>query len=613
MPVCPPVRRSFSEERGSGTFLSLGVLPKISCDLSSHKSFFHILHDDDDDHSSSLDEHPLPASPTTHHFASDYIFISPPSSGSSSPSTSRPTSPRPRLPRAPVLLSNGKPLKSSLKSSSSPPAILIPSQAQHMHLRARSEPSTPKNVHFPAKDYALATVRVFSRSARPAALSSPANGNGDETETEGEDNPSTRFPFPLLSPVLNYEIDPTKSSPVPSKSLSPTTSFPANLLLESLNLSLSSFSSNSSTTKPLLTGSILVRNLAFEKHVAIRFTLDDWETVSEVGAHYVDSFTFLPSQLLPSSSLSTPADTSPQRGRGWDRFTFTIRLEDYAHSLSTRTLWLAARYRINSTFPEPGSSQHGPGGEWWDNNDGGNYRVGFRPTIAIAAQTPPRSRPRHESISAASPSPRTQPQYPMTCKEHALGLTVPSVPNHKEDRHLPPRTGKLNLCNYAPPTVRATSSISYPSAGSPQSLSSSITNPALSPSAALRSLSDEDTASSASSTLSTPSASPTIVPRVIIGGQPATSIDSSTEKDAGDTITSSRPGHIADWDWSPPRQHVSQAGSESLERRRGIPPSPGRKAFSDSNSLYDAFVTHWCFAQGPSPSHHGYDGGGIMT
>jgi len=254
-----------------------------------------------------------------------------------------------------------------------------------MHIRAPSEPSTPKNVHFPEKDNGLATVRVFECSARPAALSNPANSNGDETETEGEDTPSARFPFP----VFNYEIDPTKSSPVPSK-----TSPLSNLFLESLNLSPSS---PGATTKHIITGFILVRNLAFEKHVAIRFTVDDWETISEVGAHYVDSLSHQPSQVLSSPSPSTTEDTSPQSRRGWDRFTFTIRLEDYAHTLSTRTLWLAARYRINSLYPDVSSSQYGPCGEWWDSNDGNNYRVGFRP--AVAASTSPRNRPRGATVS----------------------------------------------------------------------------------------------------------------------------------------------------------------------------------------------------------------------
>ncbi|KAF8553951.1 hypothetical protein OG21DRAFT_1509481 [Imleria badia] len=494
----------------------------------------------------------------------------------------------------------------------------LPSQAQRMHLRSRSEPATPKNVHFPEKDNALATVHVFNPSA-PTALSSPASSNGDETETGGEGIPPNCFPFPPpLSPIFSYEIDPTKSSPIPSKSS------PENLLFESLNTSSSSFLSTSLTTKPSLTGSILVRNLAFEKHVAIRFTVDDWRTVSEVTAHYVDSLSRLPPKILSSSSPSTPADTSPCRGRGWDRFIFTIRLEDYAHALTTRTLWLAARYRIESTYPEPGSFRYGPGGEWWDNNGGGNYRVRFR--LAVAAPTPPSSIPRRASVCAPIPSPRTQPQPPVTCKEHTLGLMVPSVHDHKENGCLTPLgTGKLNLCSYDPPTVRATSSISFPSVASPQaSSSSSIANPALSPSTALQSLSDEDAASPASSILSTPSVSPTMVPCVIIGGHPAAPTGSSSEKDDDDSITSSRPGHIADWDClappsnprikGPSRQHLDLVHvSEPPKRWRKIPLAPGRKALCNSDLLCDAFVTQWCFAQGPSPIHHGYDGSGIMT
>ena len=367
------VPRSFSEEHGPGTFHSLGALPK-----RSHKRpVFHILHDDHDDDDDDDDEQTLSTSLQSISFPTS--SPSPPPSPASSTSRSASPPPLSRGASAPILLSNGKPLKSSLKSSSSSHTMSIPPP---MHQRAHSEPFTPKCVHFPEKDYGLATVCVYNRSARPAALSSPINGNGDETETEGEDTPPNRFPFPPMHPVFNYQIEPAKSSLVPSASCSS-----ANLLLESLNLAPSSFSSSSST-KPLLTGSILVRNLAFEKHVAIRFTLDDWQTVSEVGAHYVDTLCALPPQIL-----SLPPDN---RARGWDRFTFTIRLEDYTHSLSTRTLWLAARYRVTSTYPEPGSSQHGPGGEWWDNNDGGNYRVGFRPAIAAPIS---RGRPRRETVS----------------------------------------------------------------------------------------------------------------------------------------------------------------------------------------------------------------------
>ncbi|KAJ6479249.1 hypothetical protein C8R47DRAFT_611791 [Mycena vitilis] len=108
-----------------------------------------------------------------------------------------------------ILLSNGKPLKSSLKSSSSAPHFSGQGQGPSHHLRARSAPSTPclagvgggamspeadaespgtptsKAVHFPAPDAGLEDIRLFKRSARPASVSFPLDEE-TETETEGE-------------------------------------------------------------------------------------------------------------------------------------------------------------------------------------------------------------------------------------------------------------------------------------------------------------------------------------------------------------------------------------------------------------------------------------------
>ncbi|KAG9309124.1 carbohydrate-binding module family 21 protein [Chiua virens] len=629
MSVCASVRRTFSEERGPGAFHPLGHLPRRKQDAPQRKPpVFHFPHDDDDDdHSSSFDERPQPPANLNVPFpraTSPQSPSFPRSPSSPSSFTPRPNSPSSQLLRgasAPILLSNGKPLKSSLKSSASSPSMLTP--LTHTHLRARSAPTspvaTPKNVHFPEKDYGLATVRVYNRSARPAALNNPLNGNGDETETDGEEQPLSRFPFPSMPPAIKYEIDPTKSSPVPGK-ISPHT----NLLLESLDLAPSS--SSTMAAKPFLTGSVLVRNLAFEKHVAIRFTLDDWQTVSEVSARYVDSPSILPSHLRSLVSPFTSDDTTLQRGRGWDRFAFTIRLEDYAQSLSTRTLWLASRYRVNSTYPDSDLAQHGPGGEWWDNNGGANHRVGFR--AAVVTSPSPRGRPRRETVSAPITPRQTQPHPPITNEEHALGLMLPSVPdrtiqpiNVAERRSMLLRVGagKLNLCNYVPPTVRVTSSVSVPPAGSPTTSSASPIISSQSPSSAtLRSSCDEDSSSPVSSTLSTPSESPTMTPRVIIGGQPATStsLDGGSEKDEDEfRVRAPRPGHIADWDWTAP----VKPRIEGLTRERvdfvpvSAPPMLlGGENFADSNSLYNAFVTQWCFAQGPSPNQ-GYGDGGIMA
>ena len=39
---------------------------------------------------------------------------------------------------------------------------------------------------------------------------------------------------------------------------------------------------------------VLIHNIAFEKQVALRFTLDDWQTTLEVLCKHVNSLTHLP-------------------------------------------------------------------------------------------------------------------------------------------------------------------------------------------------------------------------------------------------------------------------------------------------------------------------------
>ncbi|KAI0652607.1 hypothetical protein C8Q79DRAFT_997602 [Trametes meyenii] len=406
---------NFSDERGPGAFAPLGQLPRLN-----KKAVFHINDNDDDN---ALDDE-RPTYPT---YASPYSpinslrlsmntgkfspSIDPPSridipplvppasvpfptssplspSAASSPffpshsrfssKTSSPT--LPRTPSTPVVLSNGKPLKSSLKSSASAPNI---PDFQVRHMRAQSAPSTPssnKNVHFAEKDSGLETVRVYNRAGKPASLSKPP---GEETETETEAENS--FPFPLLpsSPVgpatattLVHEIDSSteRTHPIPKPNPSPY----ANVFLETLALP--------RTRPPTLRGTVLVRNLSFEKAVAVRFTLDDWQTTSEVLCKHVVSLPGLPPPFPRARTMGDVAghiatsqaeeEKDAASGPTWDRFSFTIRLEDYETKLSDRTLFLVVRYN-------PGS-----GGEFWDNNDNKNYRVGFRRAAASPLPSP---------------------------------------------------------------------------------------------------------------------------------------------------------------------------------------------------------------------------------
>ncbi|KAG2144670.1 putative phosphatase regulatory subunit-domain-containing protein [Suillus bovinus] len=634
---------TFSNERGPGAFVSLGSLPKRkhhppTYNNTRKSAAFHIHGaDNPDDYSSdSLDEHTIirsrndtpsvkisqgaPQSPQAVPF--------PRHSPSPPPSSPPITSPCPQTSRASsIILSNGKPLKSSLKSSTSTlsiPQIEPQRTNNHLHLRSRSAPSTPtahapKNVHFPDTDIGLASIRIFSRSACPTARPKPMISH------------QPGFPFPKIpSASPNFEMDTASSSVVPVTNHPPH----ANILIESLTFSHAS----SKGVNPYLSGTLLVRNLAYEKHVAVRFTLDDWQTVSEVRAQHVVSVSSLPPLFSLSSSSKTTVGDLVALGAdkcGWDRFSFLIRLEDYAHSLGSRVLWLAARYRVDSTQLSP-TGVPGSGGEWWDNNNGGNYRVAFRtarPTsgrirretapdpIITSMVTQPAPREYAPSLCASPLSSNTSPTFGHKMTFSSFSPTT----DGKEKVSFLPRSGKLRLPNYAAPpvvsTVSPTSSVtSMKRSNSPPSTTSPAQRPMLQ--VPVLQSRDCDSPSPASSTLSTPSASPNIAPRVMIAGHPANYASP----------------HVDDWEWmAPPTQAVMSKRSttqklgndtdgpadptgSALTPRAHLSAalgSPGSNGLS-SDSLYNAFVTRWCFAQ-ESPTAGAYHGpltsndGGILA
>lgn len=94
-----------------------------------------------------------------------------------------------------------------------------------------------------------------------------------------------------------------------------------------------------------LIGTVAVANLAFQKLVVARFTLDYWKTTSEIVADYNTDV-----------RRQQPAD-------GLDRFNFSIRLADQAN-LENKTLLLCIRYNVN-------------GQDYWDNNNNMNYQIDF--------------------------------------------------------------------------------------------------------------------------------------------------------------------------------------------------------------------------------------------
>ncbi|NXT85168.1 PPR3E phosphatase, partial [Zapornia atra] len=92
-----------------------------------------------------------------------------------------------------------------------------------------------------------------------------------------------------------------------------------------------------------LRGAVRVLNLAYEKAVSVRYTLNRWASCAEVAAAY---------------QSAGPADGLT------DRFVFLLPLGAGAEA----GLEFAIRYRV-------------AGAEYWDNNEGANYRLRGRQRV----------------------------------------------------------------------------------------------------------------------------------------------------------------------------------------------------------------------------------------
>ena len=272
----------------------------------------------------------------------------------SSPVTRTPA-PRPALTAFPTAIN--KPLKPTLQVGCSSAGSFgrgkeISSPIQPSFRKNALSSSSRKNVRFKDGDDGLVSICFFHAKGRPSALLNPDSDTEPDTESDDESSSSqclvlAKAPAPAAPPLLKV----TDISPIPSPDIPP---YPY-IYLESL-------SPLTGARPPLLRGIVRVRNIAFEKRVAARFTIDNWTTVSEVLGRY----------------------TGPAGAHGddstWDRFAFSISLESYAprprpsarvsrartdsqsHSHAP-TLFLAVRFSV------PGV------GEWWDNNGGGDFRI----------------------------------------------------------------------------------------------------------------------------------------------------------------------------------------------------------------------------------------------
>jgi hypothetical protein len=228
---------------------------------------------------------------------------------------------------------SGEPLKSSLKSR---PPTPRPSLAVFTGQPAtKSEPATPNHVRSKSVSFAnrLDHVKLFFAEQKPIAVSRDGSPTEDTSGTESE----------APAPVRRISSDDEKKRLLVMEvaNVSQRWTVDVDVMLEDVTLS----------KEATICGHVKVKNLAFHKSVAIRFTFDCWQTTSEVSAKY-------------EQSLAHGA---------FDRFSFVIRLHDILSKIEDKTLFMAVRYTVN-------------GRELWDNNEGRNYKVTFSLPVTPRAQ-----------------------------------------------------------------------------------------------------------------------------------------------------------------------------------------------------------------------------------
>lgn len=204
--------------------------------------------------------------------------------------------------------------------------------------RPSSMPGTPtysKAVHFNEE---IEQVRHFLSVDRPIAVS--AGSSPVETAYESENE----YPFGDDSKSKTPEWEIKLANWPTSESYERQT---APVRVERIALA---------SDNQTLVGNIACANVAFQKFVVARFTLDYWKTTSEVVAEFNHDV------------------RKKQADDGYDRFNFNIKLADQAN-LESKTLLLCVRYQAN-------------GQEFWDNNNSMNYQVDF--TKKVKHQPKPR-------------------------------------------------------------------------------------------------------------------------------------------------------------------------------------------------------------------------------
>lgn len=240
-----------------------------------------------------------------------------------------------------LLLKNGLPIKSALKSplattpspnnNSNNPSPVV-ALCRPSSIRSHSSPPplpSPKYVHFNAQ---LEHVRLFLQGETPSCVA--------ERETIIDCRQENDSTTDLKLTLLNWTAVVAPGSFQPG-SIDDAGATP--LKVENVTLS---------EDQTELCGTVLIHNIAFHKHVSVRFTIDFWQTQTEVVADYAES--------IPGSAL--------------DRFAFRIPLE-MEKTVVEKTFCFAVRYQV-------------VGREFWDSNNGMNYQLECKRVVVASSSSP---------------------------------------------------------------------------------------------------------------------------------------------------------------------------------------------------------------------------------
>jgi len=238
---------------------------------------------------------------------------------------------------------NGLPIKSALKSPVTSPVAL----SRPLALRSHSSPtpfSSPRFVHFNTQ---LEHVRLFLQGETPSCVA--------ERETIIDSRQDERSNCDIKLSLPNW-------APATVESFKPVNidSGIAPMRVENIVLS---------EDQHVLEGHILVQNIAFHKHVSVRYTVDFWQTQSEVSAEYEESIA----------------------GTTLDRFSFEIPLE-MERAAVEKSFCLAVQYQVI-------------GREFWDSNNGMNYQVECKRVVVVAPPTASELSKKMTNLLIGSPVP----------------------------------------------------------------------------------------------------------------------------------------------------------------------------------------------------------------